>query len=87
MNLRATRGGPPNSFEIKDFLDCKKCAETVPVGKTFREWQQVQVGLTPYGLQVWCARHQCNVFHVDFRGARLIVNATAAKEIIWPVIA
>lgn len=81
-----TKGGPPNTFEIKHFLECKKCAESVPVGMTFQEWQDIAVGLTPYGIQVWCLRHKCNVAHLDFRGARLAINATANKGIIWPVI-
>lgn len=77
----------PNSFEIKHFLECRKCAETCPAGMSFQDYADVQVGLTAYGLQVWCVRHKCNVFHVDFRGAKLAVNATAARRIIWPVTA
>lgn len=76
-----------NSFEIKHFLECKRCAESCPVGITIQEWQDIQVGLTAYGLQIWCTRHNSNVFHVDFRGQKLAVNATAAREIVWPVTA
>jgi hypothetical protein len=75
----------PNTFEIKHFLECKRCAESCPVGMSLQEWADIQVGLTAYGLQVWCVRHKCNVFHVDFRGQRMAVNATAAGGMIWPV--
>lgn len=86
MIQKPWKTGPPNTFEIKHFLECRKCAESCPVGITLQEWQDVQVGLTSYGLQVWCVRHKCNVFHADFRGQRLHVNATAARGIVWPAI-
>lgn len=75
----------PNSFEIKHFLECRKCAETCPAGMSMQKWVDIQVGLTPWGIQVWCVRHKANITHIDFRGQRLAINATAAKELIWPV--
>ena len=86
MLSKLWKTGPPNTFEIKHDIDCRKCAESCPVGMTLQEWADVRVGLTSYGLQVWCHKHKCNIFHVDFRGQKLSVNATAAREIVWPVI-
>lgn len=77
----------PNTFQIKHILECKRCVETCPHGTLLQDYLRVTIGLTPYGLQVWCVRHQANVIHVDFRGQRIPVNASAARGIIWPDIA
>lgn len=79
-----TQQNLPNTFEIKHVLECKRCAESCPAGTSLSDWTRVVVGLTSYGLQVWCARHNANIMHVDFRNQRLGVNATAARDIIWP---
>lgn len=77
----------PNTFGIKHVLECKRCVETCPHGTLLQDYLRVTVGLTAFGMQVWCVRHQCNVIHVDFRGARLPVNSTAARGVVWPGIA
>lgn len=41
---------------IHSFARCKKC---VTDGKR----ADIEAGLTPYGLQIWCKRHNINVFH------------------------
>lgn len=83
MSIITKNPNLPHTFEIKHVLECKKCVEACPPGTSLKDYQRVSVGLTPYGLQLWCTRHQANVFHVDFRGARLAVNATAATEVVW----
>lgn len=85
MSGIATKGGPPNSFEIKNVLECRRCAESVPIGMDLHDWLDVTVGFTPYGFQVWCRRHKANVVHFDFRGSRVVTNITAARGIVWPV--
>lgn len=87
MWSKARKTGPPNTFEIKNFLECRKCAESCPLGIGLQDWLDVQVGLTAYGIQVWCVRHKANVFHVDWRGNKVVVNATSSTGVIWPAIA
>jgi hypothetical protein len=83
MSLKLLSKGIPNTFEIKHFLECRQCAESCPVGMTLQEWGDLQVGLTSYGVQVWCNRHKANVIHFDFRGQRIAVNATKGNQILW----
>lgn len=52
------------------YFHCKKCLEELPLDTSPREWAQLEIGYTPIGLQVWCRRHECNVVHVDFEGAK-----------------
>ena len=33
------------------------------------EFARLAVGRTPYGLQIWCVRHNLNVYHLDLVGA------------------
>lgn len=80
------RSNIPNTFEIKQVFECKRCAETCPVGILLNDYQRITVGLTPYGFQVWCTRHQLNVVHFDFRGQKIPVNASVTKGVIWPAI-
>ena len=70
----------PVTMEIKQFFHCSKCLDSIPSGMSPREWADLSVGLTSYGIQVWCHRHHGNVVHVDFLGQRLPANtATRAK--------
>jgi hypothetical protein len=56
---------------IHTFLHCGLCVDNkLP--------QKIEVGITSLGLQVWCARHNVNVFHVSFAGYELPFNDTAA---------
>jgi hypothetical protein len=57
------REGPPNC--ITAYMHCKKCLLEMPHGVSPRDWQRVQVGWTPDGIQVWCLRHDCNVAYLD----------------------
>jgi hypothetical protein len=38
------------------------------------------VGWTEFGLQVWCARHDANVIHLDFEGQKHPADATATRR-------
>lgn len=73
----------PNTWQIKHVLECKRCIESCPAGMLLEDYVRVTVGLTPYGLQVWCKRHQVNVAHLDFRGARIRMNATSGTGHVW----
>lgn len=60
---------------IREPLVCAKCADEVARGAagsvSMRDHGRLEAGFTERGLQVWCLRHDCNVVHVDFAGARL----------------
>lgn len=79
------QAGPPHTKEIKGYIHCKKCEESCPAGMSYQEWADVEVGFTPYGLQLWCHRHGMNIAHFDFRGTKVITNMSAAQGGIWPV--
>ena len=42
---------------------------------------QLLIGQTPLGLQVWCARHDANVYHVEFGGHDLDVLRMVEAQI------
>jgi hypothetical protein len=56
--------------EIVSYIHCAKCLEEIPDGVSPMEWSQVQAGWTVKGIQVWCNRHDLNVMHMDFQGAK-----------------
>ncbi len=60
---------------IAQTVVCDKCANEVASGQagetSLAEYARIEVGFTPFGLQVWCHRHNGNVVHVDFEGRRL----------------
>ena len=39
-------------------------------GMSLADYQRLDVGFTEFGIQVWCRRHDVNVVHVNFGGAR-----------------
>lgn len=59
-----------NELDIKLYFHCSKCLEELPPNVTPRDWGQLEIGYTPLGIQVWCKRHDLNVVHVDFQGAK-----------------
>ena len=54
--------------EIVDFFHCKRCSENIPPGMSPSDYQEIEVGQTKIGFQVWCKRHDINVVHIDFEG-------------------
>jgi len=60
----------PNERVVESFIHCAECLRTKPANISPREWAQLEVGFTREGLQVWCRRHDRNVLHIDFEGAR-----------------
>ena len=55
--------------EIRSFIHCKLCLDTLPADQSPREYTEVEVGFTTPGIQVWCRRHEVNIMHIDFEGA------------------
>jgi len=64
----------PLTNEIKMFFHCALCLAEKPADVTPSDWAQLETGWTRLGLQVWCKRHDCNVAHVDFEGAKHPAN-------------
>jgi len=80
-NMRGPKPKPiPNTLEIKTYFHCGECLKSLPVGKSPREWGQLEVGFTVPGIQVWCKRHNLNVMHIDFHGEQHPANLTAKRK-------
>jgi hypothetical protein len=67
---------PPNTNEIVGFVNCASCTPDCPPTTSRSDWQQLEIGMTKWGLQVWCKRCDANVLHVDFQGRQLSGNTT-----------
>jgi len=74
MNRRKEDRPVPNTNVILAYLHCRQCLEEAHGGD-----QRLEVGWTLLGLQVWCARHDMNIVHIDFEGQQHPANATAAR--------
>ena len=60
----------PEMEHIEQFIHCSKCMKELPDNISPQEWARHEVGWTIWGFQVWCVRHNVNVLHVDFQGAK-----------------
>ncbi len=61
---------------IELFIHCRQCVledHAGASGASHGEAQQVEVGWTKEGLQVWCKRHDRNVLHLDFEGRKIAI--------------
>ena len=50
---------------ITAFMQCARCLHECPPFMSAAEFARLAVGTTPYGVQVWCVRHNMNVYHLD----------------------
>lgn len=66
IELRPQKTQPQNDIQM--FFHCKKCGEETPDDMPRCDYQQLEVGWTEQGLQVWCRRHDMNIIHIDFEG-------------------
>ena len=62
------------------YLHCKICASAIPEGESPATHARIAVGWTPAGLQIWCARHDINIMHVDFEGVRHPADLSIANK-------
>jgi hypothetical protein len=62
---------------IQMFVHCRKCLAELPSGQSPQDYRRYSVGFTKKGLQVWCDRHDCNIVHIDFEGARHPADTSA----------
>ena len=78
MSKRSKVGRPiPNTNAILEYLHCRLCFVENTKRGVWME-QQLEVGWTLLGLQVWCRRHAANVMHIDFEGRCHPGNTTMA---------
>lgn len=66
----------PNTKEIKAYLHCNLCWREKPKNVFIRDYQQLEVGWTDLGIQVWCRRHNVNIVHIDFEKNKHPANTT-----------
>ena len=72
-----------NTNEIQSYLHCTLCINESKVSGirlSPSDYQNIEVGWTPKGLQVWCKRHDCNMLHIDFEGQVHPANTTRARN-------
>jgi hypothetical protein len=70
----------PLDNRIVMFFNCRRCYEEMPPGVSPRDWARLEAGWTEIGFQVWCVRHDINLFHVDFEGKTHPASTHAEKE-------
>ena len=63
---------PPAVPAILDYFHCKKCLDELPAGMSPADYQEIEVGGTAKGIQVWCKRHEVNIIHLDFDGRSMM---------------
>ena len=62
------------SLSIIQYVVCSKCADELAAlspPQSLQDYADIDVGFTDYGIQVWCRRHEANIVHIDFQGAKL----------------
>lgn len=72
-----------NKLNIQAYLHCALCLNELKrdnIPQSPKEYQQIQAGWTPEGLQIWCSRHNCNIIHIDFENQRHPADTTREKE-------
>ena len=55
---------------IEQFWHCGLCLEEMPDDISPREWKNIEVGWTIWGVQAWCVRHEANIMHINFEGGK-----------------
>jgi len=66
IELKPERSVPENDIQL--YLHCRVCLSEIPENQSAGDYQQLEVGWTAAGLQVWCKRHDMNVVNIDFEG-------------------
>ena len=69
-----------NEQNIGMYLHCKICMDAIPEGESPATHARISVGWTPAGLQVWCARHDINIMHIDFEGTKHPADMNIANK-------
>ena len=52
--------------------DCEKeFVNRQDLNESLQDFTKVDVGLTDFGVQIWCQRHHQNICHFDFEGVQI----------------
>jgi len=74
-----------NTLRITSLIHCKLCLDEFlkdgDVMIPINNMQQITIGYTKIGIQIWCNRHQCNILNIDFEGQQHPENLTNQKMI------
>jgi len=68
-----------NDNEIKMYLHCVLCLKELEKGDVESSpsfYQEIEVGWTRWGIQIWCKRHNVNIIHIDFEEKKHPANVT-----------
>lgn len=57
--------------QIEAFFHCAKCLEELPIDQSPKSYSRTSSGWTVKGIQVWCNRHDIEIVHIDFKGAKV----------------
>lgn len=70
-----------NKKQIEAYLHCSQCIKEVKQKEEISpsEYQNIEVGWTKHGIQVWCKRHDCNIINIDFEGQKHHANTSSKK--------
>ncbi|TSA54196.1 MAG: hypothetical protein D4R44_02010 [Actinobacteria bacterium] len=72
--LETDRREPDVSERILGFFHCAQCLRELSEISRYdnsmspSDFQEIAVGYTDVGVQVWCKRHDLNIVHYDFEG-------------------
>jgi hypothetical protein len=66
---------PTDGYAIAHLIMCKNCISRKPESTPATTWQRLEVGLTSFGVQIWCHRCLLNVAHIAY--GKCCVNSQA----------
>ena len=74
--------------KIEGYIHCKKCRENQPDNMSISEYSDYDVGLTEYGIEIWCNRHNESVMYFNLMDIWEIQNIlkNVRGEIPMPII-
>lgn len=70
-----------NENNILMYLHCGKCVEeNSKLKESPSQYSRIEAGWTEKGIQLWCARHECNMLHIDFEGHKHKADDTVSRR-------
>jgi len=77
VNVQAVYDDSNVPCTIERYFHCARCLSELREGRdergqpitpiSARDYSRTQIGITPRGWQVWCARHDCNITTITLR--------------------
>ena len=88
--INTDRSKIDQSHRIYQFIHCPQCVRELTevlrqdrsVSMSPSDLQEIEVGFTDVGIQLWCKRHNHNIVHFDFGGVhhRAFKKATISES-------